>query len=190
MRQRSGAGLSRQTVPDGRGGSSGKRTVPRASVVESPNRFSRDLMVQLAGHDHLRGLGLELIPASAPDFFLNDTPTAVLVRQVLGAISQFEKATLVTKLKAARDRKRQRTGKAEGRKSHAEMNPDLVALAKRLRRKRRNGAQPSLRDVSADLARRGYLNVNGSPYSACSIASMVTPGGPLPRARRQSDALR
>jgi hypothetical protein len=33
------------------------------------------------------------IPASAPDFFLEDTPTAMLVRQVLGAIAQFDKAT-------------------------------------------------------------------------------------------------
>jgi hypothetical protein len=28
-----------------------------------------------------------LIPASAPDHFTEDTPTAVLVRQVLGAIA-------------------------------------------------------------------------------------------------------
>src|SRR5262249_11033101 len=49
-----------------------------------------------------KGLGVELVPASAPDFFLTDTPTAVLVRQVLGAIAQFEKASLVAKLKAAR----------------------------------------------------------------------------------------
>jgi hypothetical protein len=32
-------------------------------------------------------------------------------RQVLGAIAQFEKASLVAKLKAARDRKRARDGK-------------------------------------------------------------------------------
>jgi hypothetical protein len=73
--------------------------------VESPDRFARDLAVQLAGHDHLRKLGVTLIPATAPDFFTEDTPTAVLVRQVLGAIAQFEKATTVAKLKAARDRK-------------------------------------------------------------------------------------
>jgi DNA invertase Pin-like site-specific DNA recombinase len=78
----------------------------------------------------LKGLGIDLIPASAPDFFLEDTPTAVLVRQVLGAIAQFEKASTVAKLKAARDRKRARDGKCEGRKSHAEINPELVALVK------------------------------------------------------------
>jgi DNA invertase Pin-like site-specific DNA recombinase len=81
-------------------------------IVESPDRFARDLAVQLAGHDMLKGLGIDLIPASAPDFFLEDTPTAVLVRQVLGAIAQFEKASLVAKL-AARDRKRARDGECE-----------------------------------------------------------------------------
>jgi Resolvase, N terminal domain len=48
-------------------------------IVESPDRFARDLAVQLAGHDMLKGLGIAIIPASAPDFFTEDTPTAVLV---------------------------------------------------------------------------------------------------------------
>jgi DNA invertase Pin-like site-specific DNA recombinase len=64
-------------------------------IVESPDRFARDLAVQLAGHDMLKGLGISIIPASAPGFFTEDTPTAVLVRQVLGAIAQFEKASIV-----------------------------------------------------------------------------------------------
>lgn len=50
----------------------------RTILVESPYRFARDLAVQLAGHDHLRSLGITLIPASSPDFFIEDTPTAVL----------------------------------------------------------------------------------------------------------------
>jgi hypothetical protein len=48
----------------------------RTIIVESPDRFARDLAVQLAGHDYLKDLGVSLIPASAPDFFLEDTPTA------------------------------------------------------------------------------------------------------------------
>jgi hypothetical protein len=52
-------------------------------LVESPDRFARDLAVQLAGHNYLRSLGVELILATAPSFFTEDTPTAVLVRQVL-----------------------------------------------------------------------------------------------------------
>src|SRR5262249_40469843 len=58
----------------------------RTIIVESPDRFARDLTVQLTGHDFLKNLGISLIPATAPDFVTEDTPTAVLVRQVLGAI--------------------------------------------------------------------------------------------------------
>jgi hypothetical protein len=38
----------------------------RTIIVESPGRFARDL----AGHDFLRNLGVALIPATAPDFFI------------------------------------------------------------------------------------------------------------------------
>ena len=145
----------------------------RTILVESPDRFARDLAVQLAGHDYLRSLGVELVPASAPSFFLEDTPTAALVRQVLGAISQFEKTSLVAKLKAARERKRKETGKCGGRKSHAELNPELVALVRQLRRRGPRGDQRSLRDISAELAARGHFNKLGNPYSAASINSML-----------------
>jgi hypothetical protein len=38
----------------------------RTIIVESPDRFARDLMVQLAGHDALKAQGITLIAASAP----------------------------------------------------------------------------------------------------------------------------
>ncbi|BBO06293.1 serine recombinase [Bradyrhizobium ottawaense] len=146
----------------------------RTILVESPDRFARDLAVQLAGHDHLRSLGVTLIPASSPDFFIEDTPTAVLVRQVLGAIAQFEKATTVAKLRAARQRKREAIGKVEGRKSWAELDPELVATAKRLRRRSPKGHQRSLRQVADELAKLGFTNERGVRFSASSIASMVS----------------
>ena len=148
----------------------------RTIIVESPDRFARDLAVQLAGHDYLRGLGLDLVPASAPELFLEDTPTAVLVRQVLGAISQFDKATLVAKLKAARDRKKALTGKGSGRKSHLEQRPEMIDLVRQLRRKR-NGRRASLRDISAELASRGYLNIHSKPFAAASINAMLEARG-------------
>jgi hypothetical protein len=107
--------------------------------------------VQLAGHDHLRSLGITLIPASSPDFFIEGTPTAVLVRH-----AQFEKATTVAKLKAARQRKKERTGKCEGRKSHAEVNPEMVRIAKGLRRRKRGGPSlPSWQHAAMSSQRQG-----------------------------------
>src|SRR5256885_7135565 len=57
----------------------------RIILVESPPRVARDLTVSLTGHDYLKGLGVTLIPATAPDFFTEETPTAVLVRHALRA---------------------------------------------------------------------------------------------------------
>lgn len=151
-------------------------------LVESPDRFARDLAVQLAGHDMLKGLGIALIPSSAPDFFIEDTPTAVLVRQVLGAIAQFEKASTVAKLAAARKRKREATGKCEGRKGHAETNPEAVRLAHELRhagpgRKPKAGVL-SLRAIADELAQRGFTAASGKPFNPKSIAAMLD--GPCP----------
>jgi DNA invertase Pin-like site-specific DNA recombinase len=147
----------------------------RSIIVESPDRFARDLAVQLAGHDYLKGLGVALIPASAPDFFLEDTPTAVLVRQVLGAIAQFDKATMVAKLKAARDRKRKVTGKVEGRKSYIEREGGLSLIA-RVKALRDQRPRLSLREIAAELEREGKVTAKGNRYSASAIQSMIKSG--------------
>ena len=98
--------------------SNGAKTI----VVESPDRFARDLMVQLAGHGMLKARGMTLIAASAPMHFVEDTPTATLVRQVLGAVAEFEKTTLVAKLalpggaSASRPARRSRGARATSRR--------------------------------------------------------------------------
>jgi DNA invertase Pin-like site-specific DNA recombinase len=64
----------------------------RTIIVENPSRFARDLVVQETGYAMLKARGIELIAADAPDSFLSETPTAVFVRQVLGAAAQLDKA--------------------------------------------------------------------------------------------------
>ena len=144
----------------------------RVVLVENASRFARDLAVQITGHDFLKGQGYDLIPADAPDFFIDETPTAVLVRQVLGAISQFEKASLVAKLKAARDRKKAETGRCEGRKPPP---PELVKEARRLaRRSPRTGRKRSLRQIARELAALGHTSpTTGRAYSAEGIKKLL-----------------
>jgi DNA invertase Pin-like site-specific DNA recombinase len=64
----------------------------RTILVETANRFARDLMVQEVGYAKLRERGIDLIAADNPSSFLDDGPTSKLVRQVLGAIAEFDKA--------------------------------------------------------------------------------------------------
>jgi hypothetical protein len=53
-----------------------------------------------------------------------------MMRQITGPFAEHEKAKTMAKLKVARERKRLTTGKCEGRKSHAEINPEMVQIAK------------------------------------------------------------
>jgi DNA invertase Pin-like site-specific DNA recombinase len=145
----------------------------RTIIVENASRFARDLIVQETGWRLLRDAGITLIAADSPDAFLDDTPTAVMIRQILGSVSEFEKAMLVAKLKGARDRKRAITGKCEGRKSYEERDPEMVALARKLARYPINGRRRSLRDVAAELARLGHFNKRGAVFSAAAVSSMV-----------------
>jgi DNA invertase Pin-like site-specific DNA recombinase len=140
----------------------------RTIIVETANRFARDLMVQEVGFARLQELGVKLIAADSPTAFLDDIPTAKLVRQLLGAVSEFDKTMLVAKLKAARDRKLAKGQKCGGRKSYAEANPELVALARQLAAERF-----SLRKISAELATRGYATARGIAYSASAVKAML-----------------
>jgi DNA invertase Pin-like site-specific DNA recombinase len=86
----------------------------RTIIVETANRFARDLMVQEVGYAMLRERGIDLIAADNPTSFLDDGPTSKLVLQVLGAIAEFDKAMPVAKLRRTRERVRREKGKCEG----------------------------------------------------------------------------
>jgi DNA invertase Pin-like site-specific DNA recombinase len=145
----------------------------RTIIVETASRFARDLIVQETGWRYLKDAGITLVAADSPEAFLDETPTAVMIRQILGSVSQFEKAMLVAKLKGARDRKKAATGKCGGRKSYAERSPELVAAAKKLARYPVNGRKRSLREVAAELEAQGHTT-NGKRYAATAVARMVS----------------
>jgi DNA invertase Pin-like site-specific DNA recombinase len=148
----------------------------RTIVVENASRFARDLIVQETGHALLKAQGFSLIAADDPDAFIADTPTASMVRQILGAVSEFEKANLVAKLKGARDRMSATAGcRIEGRKGYAETNPELVREAKRLARKNpKTGKARSLREIAAELASLGFTTALGKEFSAAQIQRLIS----------------
>ena len=142
-------------------------------IVETANRFARDLMVQEVGYAMLRSRGIDLIAADSPTSFLDDTPTARLIGKCL-VLSPIEKAMLVAKLRGARDRKRRMSMKVEGRKSIAEQRPETVELARGLARARPKGGKRSLREIAAALAEAGHTTRSGKPYAATAVKLMLS----------------
>ena len=150
----------------------------RTILCESASRFARDLIVQETGHAMLTREGFSLVAVDDPDAFTADTPTARMVRQILGAVAEFEKANLVAKLRGARDRKSAAAGgRIEGRKGYAETAPELVREARRLARKNPvTGKARSLRRIAEELAALGHKTEQGNPFSAGQVARLIGRG--------------
>jgi len=140
----------------------------RMILVESASRFARDLIIAETGFAHLRDLGIALIAVDDPDAFTEETPTKTMIRQILGAVAQFEKASLVAKLKGARDRKRAATGRCEGRKPAPEAARKLAIDL--------HTEGCSLRVIAAKLAANGFLSPSGAAYGPASVQAMIARG--------------
>jgi hypothetical protein len=139
-----------------------------AALTIPPSLFAR---ADQMGHALLRARGIELVPVDAPTYFTDPSPTAELVRQILGAVSQFEKAGLVAKLRHAREAKRASAGRCEGRKPVPEAA--MVEARRLARRSPKTGKRRSLRAIATELAVLGYVGPSGAPYHAGSIRHML-----------------
>jgi DNA invertase Pin-like site-specific DNA recombinase len=86
----------------------------RLVLVEKLDRLARDLMVQESIIADFQRSGFEIRSVAEPDL-CSDDPSRTLIRQVLGAFSQYERAMIVLKLRGARQRMKAKTGRCEGR---------------------------------------------------------------------------
>jgi len=92
----------------------------RLVIVENATRVARDLMVSEIILAEFRNLGVKVVSADGGvDLTLgNDDPTGKLVRQILSAVSEWEKCLIVQKLRASRLRIRRSGQRCEGRKAY------------------------------------------------------------------------
>jgi DNA invertase Pin-like site-specific DNA recombinase len=128
----------------------------RLALIEKLDRLARDLMIQetIVGDFHKRGFGL--ISVTEPDLLAND-PSRILIRQIFGAIAQYDKAMVVAKLRGARERKRARGERCEGRPFFGHYDGEHAVIA-RMRELRSSGLR------YARVAER--LNAEGWPTRA------------------------
>ena len=149
-------------------------------LVENADRLARDLVEGELILRELRRLGVRVIAAEGGvDLTAGDPtdPTGKLIRQVLNAISEFEKDTIVLKLRAARVRARKQTGRCEGAKpfGYFEGEPETLALMKRLRRKNpATGKVRSYAKVAAILNAEGRSSRSGRPWNPGSIHRILS----------------
>jgi DNA invertase Pin-like site-specific DNA recombinase len=92
----------------------------RTVIVENATRLARDLMISEIILGEFRKIGVKVISADGGiDLTMgNDDPSGKLIRQILGAVAEWEKCALVQKLRASRLRIRRAGGRCEGKKPY------------------------------------------------------------------------
>jgi DNA invertase Pin-like site-specific DNA recombinase len=149
----------------------------RVVLVERADRLARDLIVGELILDQLRDLNAQVFAADGGSELTagDGDPTRVLIRQVLGAVAQFEKSVIVSKLRAARARKRRATGRCEGRKPFGERPGEAktVDLIRHLRRKPRGGERLSYAAIAKKLNAQGVATRTGRPWAPETVRGIA-----------------
>jgi DNA invertase Pin-like site-specific DNA recombinase len=141
--------------------SNGTRTV----LVENLSRLARDLMVQESIIADFQRKGLTLVSVTEPDL-CSDEPSRVFMRQMLGAFFQYEKTSLVIKLRVARKRMKANTGHCEGRKSYGAREGEQPILDRILQLRNKGVA---LDTIAATLNAEGLKSRTGKPWFGSTL---------------------
>lgn len=149
----------------------------RVVIVENASRLARDLMVQEILLAEFRKRDVVVLEADGGNDLTvgSADPTATLIRQVLGAVSQFEKSVLVLKLRAARQRTKSRTGQCEGVKPYGSLpgEAEIVDRIRQLRRKPVLGTRLSFAAIATSLNTDGVPTRSGGQWSPSTIGQIL-----------------
>lgn len=149
----------------------------RVVLVERADRLARDLIVGELLLNQFRDLGVRVVAADSGTELTagDDDPTRTLIRQVLGAVAQFEKSVLVSKLRAARMRKREAEGRCEGRKPYGARDGEgkVIALIHLWRKKPRGGVRASFATIARRLNEQGMLTRSGRLWAAGTVRQIA-----------------
>jgi DNA invertase Pin-like site-specific DNA recombinase len=141
----------------------------RIVLIEALNRLARDLMVQETILRDFRRRGIEVISVSEPDL-CSDDPSRKLMRQIFGAIAEYDKAMIVLKLRAARRRVKARTGRCEGSKPFGSSDAHQPAMNRILSLRSAGMAVDTIADT---LNEEGYKSKTGGRWYGSSVRNVL-----------------
>lgn len=109
----------------------------RLVLIEKLDRLARDLMIQETIVADLRKNGFDLVSVLEPDLMADD-PSRKMMRQIFGAVAEYEKSMIVLKLRGARIRAKAKTGRCEGAKPYGTL-PGEAEVIERMKALQRSG---------------------------------------------------
>lgn len=148
---------------------------PDCIVVERMDRLARDLMVSEFLLRECRQRHIPVYAADQGDLrnMAEDggDPTRVLLRQILGAVAEWEKSALVMKLRKARDRKRALTGRCEGPVPYGSTDDERLVVEE-MRVLQADGE--SLQTIASCVNILGRKRKDGKPWTKGSVYQVLS----------------
>lgn len=147
------------------------------------DRLARDLMLQENMLTNVLELGGELLSIDEPDLCDGD-PTRVMFRQIKGAVSQYEKAMIVARLRAGRRKKARMGGysggwlpygyKAEGagRLAKPIVDPGEASVVRSIFQEYERGLP--MRAIANALALRAIRTRRGGQWHASTVQAILS----------------
>jgi DNA invertase Pin-like site-specific DNA recombinase len=149
--------------------SNGVRTI----IIEKLDRLARDLMVQEATIADLQKHGFTLVSVAEPDLMATD-PTRILMRQLMGAVAQYDKSQIVLKLRGARMRMRAKEGRCEGRKPYGYYDGEQAVIE---RMQELRAARMGFDRIAAQLNAEGLKTRTGAQWHGLVCNRILTGKG-------------
>lgn len=149
----------------------------RTILVESLDRLARDVVVQsllLAKLAQHKIALVNCVTGEDVTALLSEDPMRKALIQIQSVFSELEKSRLVVKLRRAREAKREKTGRCEGRKPFGAKpgENEAIELMRFLRRKRA-GRRMSFTAIAAELNQRKIPTRTGAPWHQRTVQNIV-----------------
>lgn len=153
----------------------------RTVIVESLDRFARELMVQIGLLANLRTHGIRLLSASTGEDVtagMAGDPIAEAMISMQGVFNQLEKRRLVNRLAKARAARRNQKGRCEGGRPFGTKpgERDTVARILSLRRKPPGRPPMSFAKIARRLNDEGVPTRRGKPWRASTVQAIAKRG--------------
>lgn len=149
----------------------------RTVLVERADRLARDLVVGEIILSQFRAAGVTVLAAEGGVDLTaaDDDPTKRLIRQILGAVAEYDKTVTVLKLRAARERLRRQNGRCEGRKPYGDRPGEAQTIARMRQLRRKSPGEPRLgyHRIAKTLNAEARLTRTGRPWTATTVRKVL-----------------
>jgi len=148
-------------------------------LVESLDRFARDLAIQMQLISKLLSEGLTLVSANTGQSIstgtLDDNPMLKAMVQIQGVFAELDKSLIVRKLRKGRQIKRDETGRCEGRRPYGDRPGEAAGLErlKALHLKPRKKPRLTYAAIASQLNAERVPSRSGVPWTKGTVHAVA-----------------